>query len=75
MPERGHMNLILKIIIIILKTLPASINYRLSQISSSQEMFDKHSTKYQEEIHNAGYKYILGWIQIRFQIRSMNTSK
>ncbi len=43
----------------ILKNIPLGINKRLSSISSSQEIFDRNITPYQDALHSAGYKYKL----------------
>ena len=44
---------------LILKNIPASINRRLSALSSSKEMFDSVSPTYQTALKNAGYSYKL----------------
>ena len=44
---------------LILKNIPASINRRLSALSSSEEMFNSVSPIYQTALKNAGYSYQL----------------
>ena len=46
---------------IIIKNIPKGINTRLSQISSSSELFHKHSEIYRKELDDAGHKHIC-WI-------------
>ena len=43
----------------ILKNFPASINRRLSSISSSKEIFDSAVPPYQEDLDKAGYDFKL----------------
>lgn len=43
----------------IISNIPKSINKRLSNISSSEEIFNQQKAPYQEAISNAGYKYHL----------------
>ena len=43
----------------IIKNIPASINKRLSALSSDEEMFMSVAPKYQEALDKAGYKYKL----------------
>ena len=43
----------------ILKNIPKAVNKRLSALSSSKEMFDSVSQKFQQALNNAGYSYNL----------------
>jgi hypothetical protein len=43
----------------VLKNIPASINRRISALSSNEEMFLSVAPLYQEAINNAGYNYKL----------------
>ena len=47
------------------KNIPASVNRRLSALSSSEEMFKSVSKIYQEALDNAGYKYQLKYQQVK----------
>lgn len=51
----------------ILKNIPASINKRLSEISSDQEMFNKAAPTYQTALRQSGYTY-----QLKFEPTPLN---
>ena len=55
---------------LMLKNIPASINRRLSALSSSEELFNSVSPTYQQALHNAGYSY-----QLKYDPPTPNTSK
>ena len=47
----------------ILKNIPVSINKRLCELSSNEEVFNKAKPVYQQALNDAGYKYNLNYTQ------------
>ena len=56
--------------LLIIKNIPLGVNRRLSDISSSQAIFEAAIPPYQEALNKAGYKYKLSYIPPRVEERA-----
>ena len=59
----------------IIKTIPSSVNQRLSNISSDEQLFDATTSSYQDALNEAGYNHTLKFDQTRHTQRKRNRSR
>ena len=59
----------------VIKNIPISINKRLTEISSSKELFDKHKKEYQNALDSSGYKHKLSYNKEKVDSKPRNKNK
>ena len=61
--------------LLILKNIPISVNKRLSELSSSEDMFKQSTSQYQEALNKSGYKHKLKFNPPREKVRRQRSRK